>query len=166
MKTKILVSYSQDDMDSWNEGRKVSFTIDTSVSLSDEGVSNMARAYLDGIGCTYREFMVRTEEVTEPASRVGQLYKVLSEADDLLEYKPFAKGTVVKMVVDDEIPIFKDKNGKLSQMFIEDLKIIEGARSNMDWLDVVEELEYLLAQGYDDSDPEVQECLDCLDEHL
>lgn len=61
MKTKILVSYSRDDMDSWNEGRMVSFTIDTSVSLSDEGICNMARAYLDGIGCTYREFMVRTE---------------------------------------------------------------------------------------------------------
>lgn len=36
----------------------------------------------------------------------------------------------------------------------------------MDWMDVVEELEYLLAQGYDYSDPEVQGCLDYLDEHL
>lgn len=36
----------------------------------------------------------------------------------------------------------------------------------MDWMDVVEELDELLAQGYDDSDPEVQECLDYLNEHL
>lgn len=126
MKTKILVSYSRDDMDSWNEGRMVSFTIDTSVSLSDEGVRNMARAYLNGIGCTYREFMVRTEAVTEPTSRVGKLYRVLSDNDAFPEYKPFPIGTVVRMVEDGNIPVFVNNIGECGRMFTEDLELIEG----------------------------------------
>ena len=131
MKTKILVSYSRDDMDSWNEGRMVSFTIDTSVSLSDEGVSNMARAYLDGIGCTYREFMVRTEDVTEPSSRVGKLYRVLSDNDAFPEYKPFRKGVVVRLVEDYDTtrprtPLFTDGTGNYHHMFMDELEPVEG----------------------------------------
>ena len=131
MKTKILVSYSRDDMDSWNEGRMVSFTIDTSVSLSDEGVRNMARAYLDGIGCTYREFMVRTEEMTEPASRVGKLYRVLSDDDAFPEYKPFRKGVVVRLVEDYDTTrprtlLFTDGTGNYHHMFMDELEPVEG----------------------------------------
>lgn len=131
MKTKILVSYSRDDMDSWNEGRMVSFTIDTSISLSDKGVRNMARAYLDGIGCTYREFMVRTEEVTEPTSRVGKLYRVLSDDSAFPEYKPFRKGVVIRLVEDYDTtkvgtPLFTDGTGNYHHLFMDEVVLIEG----------------------------------------
>lgn len=133
MKTKILVSYSRDDMDSWNEGRKVSFTIDTSVPLSDKGIRNMARAYLEGVGITYREFMVRTEEVTEPSSRVGWLYRVLSDNSAYYdpEYKPFRKGSVVRLVEDYDTtkvgtPLFTDGTGNYHHLFMDEVVLIEG----------------------------------------
>lgn len=61
MKIKVDISYSKDDLDSWQEGRKTYFIIETPTPISDSGVAKLASAYLDALGVNYREFIWRSD---------------------------------------------------------------------------------------------------------
>lgn len=65
MKTRIHISYSRNNMDTWDEGRKTYLTVDapTSVPLKKEAVNDLARAYLKAIEADYRDAMFRIEEI-------------------------------------------------------------------------------------------------------
>lgn len=63
MKVKILISYSRDDMDSWEEGTKTHFYLETP-NLVDRGtLTGMGKAFLELSGIEYRECMVRIESI-------------------------------------------------------------------------------------------------------
>ena len=61
MKAKVSISYSRDDMDSWGEGRKTEFVIQTPVLMSKYQLANIGEAYLQQLGVEYREFMTKVE---------------------------------------------------------------------------------------------------------
>jgi len=59
MKYKIEISFSRYDIDSWEEGKKVNFIIDTEHKMSKDSISAIADTYLKSIGVNYREYMYR-----------------------------------------------------------------------------------------------------------
>lgn len=65
MKLKIKISHSRDDMDTWGEGRKTYFIVESPVPLKEEAIGELARAYLRAIGANYRDMMYRVEDLDD-----------------------------------------------------------------------------------------------------
>lgn len=58
MKYMIMISYSHDDLDSWEEGHKISFTIDSDHDISSN-YGTLAYAYLKAVDSRAREYQTK-----------------------------------------------------------------------------------------------------------
>lgn len=61
-KIEVVIHYSQDAMDSWEEGYETKFTIESDKKIVND-IWDIAAQYLKAVGITYREFMVRTNSI-------------------------------------------------------------------------------------------------------
>lgn len=60
-KLKIIVRYSRDDMDSWDEGTELTFTINSYKTMDADNLSDLVSGYLKAVGVQYREYMFKSE---------------------------------------------------------------------------------------------------------
>ena len=63
MKLKIKISHSRDNMDTWGEGRKTYFIVESPVPLKEEAIGDLSRSYLRAIGANYRDMVYRAEDL-------------------------------------------------------------------------------------------------------
>lgn len=61
-KLEITIRYSNDDMDSWEDGSEIKFTIESSKEIIND-IAELANQYLKSVGIKYREFMFRTNRI-------------------------------------------------------------------------------------------------------
>lgn len=64
MQTKIIIKHSNDGMDSWYEGRELSFTVTSSKPLNPDKIGDLAKAYLHATNTKFYEFMFKTEIIS------------------------------------------------------------------------------------------------------